>query len=1216
MPIKQTTSERTQVRERAVPNTAQHVNLNVGGGYKALAGFLSTTSADMQEKELLKQENDDNDTLAALSVSMQGRDAEVREALRSGDYSAFAVQQHMSRRAFSNSAQKLGGSFAASQDKEVYQTALGALPPGSDGIAATGEFIRKQTQGMPPMAAAQYQKAVNGYAEKMVNERQKSIADQAGVMHLGRTKTLLIEGVTQGDFANMSNVNNLVHRYAVSMAGSTPYAESYAKAREMADREIVKMAVSGGDPGTVQKAMDLMLEVDPATDLSAIGRLDDKYQEVVNKAIGASTKAWDARANDVIANANERLMAFKIGAPAEGDSLELILRDLRGYNKYGPTTNAKYQSMLTAVSSAVDKGSDQDYAYGKSKATGELAHSSNKNRDDAIKGAIAANDRPHALVLMSKYGAPKEHQQAFANKIRELNLSAVVEITSLMNKSTNRTLSEFVGTDPVSHAYYQALRGVKGQGEAQQIIEKIASNIAANGGKFAGITARKLEGNANYKGVRAWLKSKWNRLSDDELAAMGVPEGMAWVNLSENVKADLIKQADVASISVSHLEEGDTLDLTWKHLQQLSKGDYDIVSTNVNGELVDVLEIRKSPSTGMDINGNAVDTGRYTPAASERRQQYFTEQWMGITESIGFGGTVSDEMTEKDGTLAVQLSLGGGTPVSVSLPPGTQRVMAGLAEGPLEGLFESKSIDDDTGDHMVLIPSPGDVYEQTDEDGNVSQVTQGNRMDIDASTFMVWDERNNRWGMRYRDAPQLHRLEVWERMIAGGGDVVNHISSVLGVGNTRQEILDGLEAMSPDQRAYLMKGVDAIPRFMSDQELKRQEGRAKLDRSATMVTDETGRATSLTSPRLEALREEMRLRKAGEAKQVTMADLGGKSPPGNLPKADQEKIRMTKANKEAREATVQRMLESAVEKGQFSARSIHKVKNATAPNSGDGFADDPTTPPNAVDEFSKKAVTEWMAERPNEPEPVTNSMEPVLQPTPAEDTSTVDAFNMAEQTSLEDGGFLEDLTTPAGERFMYRFADFIEKREGFVNKAYDDRHGGKALWSTSPKEGDPTVGFGFNLVREDADEMLAAAGAPTKEQLLNGAVLPRPAANRLLQATTAKLAVWMKKHFAGVPMEQHRWVALMSLAYNSRWSGWYVGDKQVKEGTPGAKWESRGPTLIGPNITKAIKAGDWREAADEIQFRSEGGVAANQLNGIRARRRHEATMFIGQEEGR
>ena len=325
---------------------------------------------------------------------------------------------------------------------------------------------------------------------------------------------------------------------------------------------------------------------------------------------------------------------------------------------------------------------------------------------------------------------------------------------------------------------------------------------------------------------------------------------------------------------------------------------------------------------------------------------------------------------------------------------------------------------------------------------------------------------------------------------------------------------------------------------------------------------------------------------------------------------------MTKANKEAREATVQRMLESAVEKGQFSARSIHKVKNATAPNSGDGFADDPTTPPNAVDEFSKKAVTEWMAERPNEPEPVTNSMEPVLQPTPAEDTSTVDALNMAEQTSLEDGGFLEDLTTPAGERFMYRFADFIEKREGFVNKAYDDRHGGKALWSTSPKEGDPTVGFGFNLVREDADEMLAAAGAPTKEQLLNGAVLPRPAANRLLQATTAKLAVWMKKHFAGVPMEQHRWVALMSLAYNSRWSGWYVGDKQVKEGTPGAKWESRGPTLIGPNITKAIKAGDWREAADEIQFRSEGGVAANQLNGIRARRRHEATMFIGQEEGR
>ena len=463
-------------------------------------------------------------------------------------------------------------------------------------------------------------------------------------------------------------------------------------------------------------------------------------------------------------------------------------------------------------------------------------------------------------------------------------------------------------------------------------------------------------------------------------------------------------------------------------------------------------------------------------------------------------------------------------------------------------------------------------------------------MQIDASTSMDWDERTKRWSMRYRDAPQIHRAKFWESVMAGGVDGITQLASVLGVGNTKREIIESLEAMSPDQRAALSKGVNAIPRFMSDQELRRQEGRAKLDPSTTMVIDqETGKVTSLTSPRLEILREEMRLRKAGLAKQVTLDDLGGKSAPSSLPKADQEKLRMAKHTKEAREATVQRMLESAVEKGQFSPRSILKAKKATAPDD----------------------VTRLL----NEPEPVTDSMEPVLQPTPAEDTSTVDALNIAEETSLEDGGFLEDLTTPAGERFMYRFADFIEKREGFVNKAYDDRHGGKALWSSSPKEGDPTVGFGFNLVREDADEMLEAVGAPTKEQLLNGAVLSKPQATRLLQATTAKLGMWMKKHFAGVPMEQHRWVALMSLAYNSRWSGWYVGDKQVKEGTPGAKWESRGPTLIGPNITKAIKAGDWREAADEIQFRSEGGVAANQLNGIRARRRHEATMFMGFEGG-
>ena len=168
---------------------------------------------------------------------------------------------------------------------------------------------------------------------------------------------------------------------------------------------------------------------------------------------------------------------------------------------------------------------------------------------------------------------------------------------------------------------------------------------------------------------------------------------------------------------------------------------------------------------------------------------------------------------------------------------------------------------------------------------------------------------------------------------------------------------------------------------------------------------------------------------------------------------------------------------------------------------------------------------------------------------------------------------------------MYRFSSFIEKREGFV---------GKAFWVD---DGEFTVGFGFNLTRDDADDMLEAAGAPTKDQLSKGAVLSRPQATRLLQATTTKLGIWMKKHFEGVPMEQHRWVALMSLAYNSRWN-------------------DDGPTLIGPRLTKDIKAGDWRGAAYEIEFLSEGGVAAKHLNGIRARRKHEAAMFIGQGEGR
>jgi GH24 family phage-related lysozyme (muramidase) len=206
--------------------------------------------------------------------------------------------------------------------------------------------------------------------------------------------------------------------------------------------------------------------------------------------------------------------------------------------------------------------------------------------------------------------------------------------------------------------------------------------------------------------------------------------------------------------------------------------------------------------------------------------------------------------------------------------------------------------------------------------------------------------------------------------------------------------------------------------------------------------------------------------------------------------------------------------------------------------------------------------------------------------------TTGDKLMGATLGSMSEGSFLDDLSQPNGQKFMTQFAEFIEDVEGYESYAYDDNEGGVG-WSQSTKTGAPTIGFGLNLQRPDIDDILKAVGAPKKKDLLaNKEIMTREQATAALGIVAQKNATWLKKHFEGVPMERHRWLALMSLAYNSRWG-------------------VNGPTLVGPKLTKAIKEGRWEDAAYEIEFNSSGGVTARQKAGILARRRYEASMFRG-----
>lgn len=202
----------------------------------------------------------------------------------------------------------------------------------------------------------------------------------------------------------------------------------------------------------------------------------------------------------------------------------------------------------------------------------------------------------------------------------------------------------------------------------------------------------------------------------------------------------------------------------------------------------------------------------------------------------------------------------------------------------------------------------------------------------------------------------------------------------------------------------------------------------------------------------------------------------------------------------------------------------------------------------------------------------------------------------ANMKSMVNGHFFDNLDEPEGKHFMTRFAKFIEHSEGFEAFVYSDEGGGvQALRWKPGMKGNPTVGIGFNLRRPDADAILAQAGAPKMAKLLKGeATVSHEQAVKIMEIANQKNMQFLRKHFDGIMMEKHRWMALLSLVYNSR-------------------WKNNKPTLIGPKITAAIREGRWEDAAWEIEFNSSGGVSKANQKGINARRRREAAMFRGAE---
>ena len=163
----------------------------------------------------------------------------------------------------------------------------------------------------------------------------------------------------------------------------------------------------------------------------------------------------------------------------------------------------------------------------------------------------------------------------------------------------------------------------------------------------------------------------------------------------------------------------------------------------------------------------------------------------------------------------------------------------------------------------------------------------------------------------------------------------------------------------------------------------------------------------------------------------------------------------------------------------------------------------------------------------------------------------------------------------ARQTYLQRRFEFIgEGHEGWREKTYRDSRGLR------------TVGYGFNLEEPTNREIYKRALQKTDQDFDNlrdgKSKLTDREGRVLFEASAGAAERLISSKFSDIDLKGYERLALVSLAYNH-------------------------PALIGPNLTKHVRAGDKEAVVDEIVNRSN----LHKIPGIANRRVAESEMFTG-----
>lgn len=166
------------------------------------------------------------------------------------------------------------------------------------------------------------------------------------------------------------------------------------------------------------------------------------------------------------------------------------------------------------------------------------------------------------------------------------------------------------------------------------------------------------------------------------------------------------------------------------------------------------------------------------------------------------------------------------------------------------------------------------------------------------------------------------------------------------------------------------------------------------------------------------------------------------------------------------------------------------------------------------------------------------------------------------------------------EDYKTRRRAFLQHSEGYRNRAYKDH------------KGNVTIGIGYNMeragARDDFRKVLGFSDADFDAVKSGKRALTDDQVNKLFDYTIqeAEDIVDSKLGDAAKNLNEHQRMALVSLAFNL-------------------------PGLIGPNLTRMLKEGDYKGALEGILWYSN----KDKHKGLANRRYREAAMFAGEDMG-